>query len=98
MQKPESNELNKLIDKRIEEKFKKDIVKYLQSSGFMARKLTDTPTDGFQVVNRQYVTLNGVSGDRPTSSIVGQFYFDTTLGQPIWWDGTKFVDATGTVA
>ena len=42
----------------------------------------------------------GVTAARPTAVpngalTVGQFYFDTTLGQPIWWDGTQWVDAAG---
>ena len=27
---------------------------------------------------------------------IGVSYFDTTLGRPIWWNGTNWVDATGT--
>lgn len=73
---------------------------YLKSSAFTDRKLTDTPTDALQVVNRKYVTLNGPSANRPTSSVLGQQYFDTTLasgrGKTITWNGTGFVDATGT--
>lgn len=65
--------------------------------GFTDRKVTDTPTDALQVVNRRYVTLNGTTAQRPTSSVVGQFYFDSTLGIPVWWDGTSFVDAQGNV-
>jgi len=39
----------------------------------------------------------GITADRPATSLqVGQQYFDTTLGIPIWWDGTNWVDATGT--
>jgi hypothetical protein len=34
---------------------------------------------------------------KPTSSLeVGQMFFDTTIGKPIWWNGSKWVDATGT--
>jgi hypothetical protein len=41
---------------------------------------------------------NGVTADRPTQNLqVGQFYFDTTLGYPIWYDGTDWVDSSGTV-
>jgi hypothetical protein len=41
---------------------------------------------------------NGATADRPTQNLqVGQFYFDTTLGYPIWYDGTDWVDAAGTV-
>jgi len=85
-------------------KFEKDVVevvrKFNKTSGFQARKITDTPTDALQVVNRKYVTLNGASSARPTASVVGQMYLDTTLasgrGKPVWWNGTGFVDATGT--
>jgi hypothetical protein len=28
--------------------------------------------------------------------LVGQIFFDTTLGIPIWWTGTKWVNASGT--
>ena len=42
---------------------------------------------------------NGETADRPTQNLqIGQFYFDTTLGYPVWYDGTDWVDATGTVA
>ena len=41
---------------------------------------------------------NGTTADRPTQSLqIGQFYFDTTLGYPIWYDGTDWVDSSGTV-
>jgi hypothetical protein len=39
----------------------------------------------------------GATTERPINRIqLGQMYFDTTLGIPIWWDGTNWVDATGT--
>jgi hypothetical protein len=44
------------------------------------------------------VPSSGATADRPTTFLqVGQFYFDTTLGYPIWYNGTDWVDATGTV-
>lgn len=46
-------------------------------------------------------TLNssGVTGDRPTENLwVGRFYFDTTLGLPIYWNGTIWIKADGTAA
>lgn len=76
----------------------KIVQKYLKSSAFTARKLTDTPTDALAVVSRKYVTMNGASANRPTASVVGQIYFDTSIktnGAPVWWNGTGFVDATG---
>ena len=42
--------------------------------------------------------LNGATLTRPVKGLqVGQFYFDTTLGYPIWWSGSKWVNASGTV-
>lgn len=76
-----------------------EVAKQLQSGLFTARKLTDTPTDNLQVVNRRFVTLNGPSTNRPSGSVMGQQYFDTTLasgrGKTITWNGIGFVDATG---
>ena len=39
----------------------------------------------------------GTTVNRPTKKLqIGQFYFDTTLGYPIWYNGTKWVNASGT--
>lgn len=43
------------------------------------------------------VWQSGNLASRPTDPIVGQRYFDTTLGKPIWYNGTNWVDATGTI-
>jgi hypothetical protein len=88
----------------IDDTMKKGIVNvvqtYLKSSAFTDRKLTDTPTDALQVVPRKYITNNGPTTNRPTSSVVGQPFLDTSLasgrGKPIWWNGTGWIDATGT--
>tara|TARA_R110000764_G_scaffold172593_1_gene259416 strand:+ start:204 stop:1091 length:888 start_codon:yes stop_codon:yes gene_type:complete len=40
--------------------------------------------------------IGGVTGSRPSTPHNYQTYFDTTLGKPIWYDGTNWVDATGT--
>ena len=40
---------------------------------------------------------NGNSSARPIGEYMGEVYFDTTLGKPIWWNGTAWVDANGTV-
>ena len=47
------------------------------------------------------VPLSGVTANRPIESVqiplpIGQFYFDTTLGYPIWWNGTVWKNASGT--
>jgi hypothetical protein len=44
----------------------------------------------------------GLTTDRPISTTfiklqIGQQYFDTTLGLPIWWNGADWIDASGTV-
>lgn len=40
---------------------------------------------------------HGLTGQRPTKKLqVGQFFFDTTLGYPIWWNGSKWVNSSGT--
>jgi hypothetical protein len=39
----------------------------------------------------------GKTADRPQDSLlVGQIFFDTTLGIPIWWNGTVWKNASGT--
>lgn len=91
----EDDTLNKKIDDRINTV----VPQYLQSSAFTDRKVTDTPLEGYQVVSRKYVTMNGITTSRPTSSVFGQFYFDNTLNKPIWYSSVSgaWVDATGTV-
>ena len=42
------------------------------------------------------VTLQrGTTAQRPNPSFAGQQYFDTTLGKPIWWNGSAWVDNAG---
>jgi hypothetical protein len=43
------------------------------------------------------VPPNGKSSERPTTRLLtGQYFFDTTLGIPIWWNGIKWINASGT--
>lgn len=81
---------------------KDDIVKiireYNKSTGFTDRKLTDTPTDALAVVNRNYVTANGTTINRPPNPVTGQFFLDTQIQKPIWWFGSAWKDSTGTNA
>jgi hypothetical protein len=38
----------------------------------------------------------GTTADRPALDLqIGQFYFDTTLNKPTYWDGTQWIDALG---
>jgi hypothetical protein len=39
----------------------------------------------------------GTTTQRPaTKLLTGQQFFDTTLGIPIWWSGSKWVNSSGT--
>jgi hypothetical protein len=41
---------------------------------------------------------SGTTANRPTIKLqVGQYFFDTTIGRPIWWNGTNWINASGTV-
>jgi hypothetical protein len=38
----------------------------------------------------------GTTAQRPAvGASIGQIYFDTTLGIPIWYNGTKWVNSSG---
>ncbi len=73
---------------------------YLQTAAFTDRKLTDYPTDDYMVVNRKYVTANGVFASRPAGAVIGQPYFATDLatnGLASWYNGTNWVSGTGSI-
>lgn len=52
------------------------------------------------LTNIVLTTSAGASSARPTPHArrLGQMYFDSTLGKPIFWNGTAWVDATGVPA
>ena len=85
------------MDENSIKKLIRDTVK--QEMSFTARKLTDSPTDDLMVTPRKYVNLNGATSARPVGSVatVGQQYFDTTDGYPIFWNGTNWVSATASI-
>lgn len=37
----------------------------------------------------------GPTSSRPSDPTITQAYFDTTLDEPIWWDGSQWIDAMG---
>jgi hypothetical protein len=41
--------------------------------------------------------LSGTTANRPIWQTPGMSYFDTTLGKPIWWSGSAWVDAAGNI-
>lgn len=40
---------------------------------------------------------SGTTAERPTTAFIGFSFFDTSLGFPVSWDGSDWVDATGAV-
>ena len=64
-----------------------------------ALRLYFTAIDNF--TQASVTPLYGVTADRPLESVqaplpIGQFYYDTTLDRPIWWNGTVWKKADGT--
>ncbi len=41
------------------------------------------------------VRNGGATANRPEAPATFEFYFDTTLNLPIWYNGVNWVDATG---
>jgi hypothetical protein len=41
-------------------------------------------------------TMTGTTAQRPAQPVVAQRYYDTSLGKPIWYNGTVWKDAAGT--
>lgn len=69
---------------------KQDDTWYLGAS---VTEILDCALDTYTVAGR----TNGTTAQRPTTPDTGQMYFDTTLGYPIWYNGTDWVNASGTV-
>lgn len=60
---------------------------------WMWQKATGTGNTGWR---RMQTNHSGTTAQRPTVTVRGYEYFDTTLNKPIWWGNTTWVDATGT--
>ena len=64
-----------------------------------------TPQSGFlgaisyvPIALSQYLApAQGDTASRTSFATAGAMYFDTTLGIPIWYNGTSWIDATGTI-
>lgn len=85
--------------KRIDDMIKDGLLTFAQSSGFIIKKVTDTPTDALSVVNRKYVTNNGTVANRPVSSVavVGQPYFATDTGIPMTYSTQGWRNGVGSI-
>lgn len=77
----------------------KIVKEYLQSNAFTTRKLTDTPTDNLSMVNKKYVTNNGLVANRPKSSVasVGQTYYATDTGIPMTYSQSGWKNGVGSI-
>jgi hypothetical protein len=66
------------------------------SNNFRVKNGSDgsSSTDG----NVLQQIVSGTTASRPTPTVVGYQYYDTTLQMPIWWNGSTWKDATGTLA
>lgn len=50
---------------------------------------------GSTIVTPVQVARIVTTAGRPSSPTGGQMFFDSTLGKPIWWNGSNWKDATG---
>jgi hypothetical protein len=57
--------------------------------------LAGAKLDQIKRLNQQ--NFSGLTPLRPTVPYVGQPFFDTTIGKPIWWNGASWIDAAGAV-
>mgnify|MGYP001563867220 CR=1 FL=1 len=93
------DELRKIVIEEVRKEVKEGLREEIsKETSFMARKPTDTPTDDLQVVPRKYVNAYGSIASRPQVSVVGQQFFSTTDGYPIFRNSNNaWVSATGSV-
>jgi hypothetical protein len=72
------------------------LLKAPSSNGIFGWVLVDTTWVPIGKLNSS-VWETGVTTSRPSAPEIGQRFFDTTLGKPIWFNGTNWIDATGTI-
>jgi len=89
----EKDEFFKKIDQQKETD--KNVQAYLASTAFSGRKVTDNPVDRNQVVPRGYVTRSFTTALRPTTSVLGESYFDVSVNRVVTWNGTFYQDPAG---
>lgn len=94
-----SQQENKLsrqeIEKLIEEKVSEMVKKHMN---FTQRKIGDTPTDNYMFTPRGYVNMYGSIAGAPVSSVVGQQFFATDLGYPVYKNSnSRWANSVGSV-
>ncbi|MCW3161119.1 glycoside hydrolase family 55 protein [Chryseobacterium oryctis] len=63
--------------------------------------ICDGSNEQFVDVERRYIIDKtfGITSERPTTNLYkGQHYFDSTIGMPIYWQGSQWVKPDGTLA
>ena len=85
------------MDKELKDKVIKIIEAYQKGASFTQDKYTDTPTDDLSIVPRKYITRSSTTLLRPRTSVLGEFYFDTTQNRTATWNGTNYQDPAGNV-
>ena len=87
MNEDQKKEIQEMIDKALR-----------GAMDYQIRKRGDTPTDDLQLTPRKYVNIYGSIAGRPQASVIGQQYFNTTDGYPIFRNSNNaWVSATGSV-
>ena len=87
MNENQKKEIQEMIDKAI-----------LRAVEYQTRKRGDTPTDDLQLTPRKYINMYGSIAGRPQASIIGQQYFSTTDGYPIFRNSNNaWVNGAGSV-
>lgn len=72
---------------------------YYNGLSYIAKKSSNNvePTNAeyWQLISAP-VYLSGTTENRPSANLtIGMAYFDTSLGKPIWYNGSNWVDSTG---
>lgn len=90
---------NNFTDEELDRKIDKRVKYLLKGELFTQRKITDTPTEALSLVNKRYVTLNGVVADRPKSSVasVGQSYYATDTNIPMTYSAGGWRNGVGSI-
>jgi hypothetical protein len=63
--------------------------------GIVTGQGANIPISVFLQLVPSFAFSGGTTSNRPASPIQFQQYFDTTLGLPVWWTGSKWVNAAG---
>lgn len=73
-------------------------------TNYTPNNISDWPAGPPSVVNTALDILaarslaGGITASRPASPLLYQQYFDTTLGFPVWWNGSNWVNAAGVIS